>query len=484
MMGLSGGEMRMVPAVGVSRRRVLLGGLAALASGALGACGAAGGPTAGPTAAATRPGGTTAGTARAPASLSGTLLWQIRDQPEYADLAKWAIDQFKARYPNVTIEASPNNVGNTEKTIAQMVSGSGPDVFQGWGRIQVQYAAKGATLNLADLVKDLPASEVSDFIEAQWKGMVIPTTSFRYGMPTYVNMFVLYYNKNILQQRGVPEPTPDWTHDIYADNLKKLTYMSGETQVWGGFARVDIMDRQYHVKAFGGHYVDPNDIGKTALDQEAAQRGLQWEYDRLFTEKTWAPIDSGKRTWQPSSQQDGFVQGVLATFEDGLDKFQFVGTRLQGADFGIMHIPKGPSQRNSLVTTDSWSIWHDTKNKDAAWELLKLITGKDFYVQQAKAIGYLPSRKSVLDQWISIVKDKGPSFAKIDYKVVTDALTGANGFNYLTVDEVFRCQKEAEDVLQPAINAVVVDGSKVPSSIRDLKAQIDQAASSCGATFK
>ncbi len=77
-----------------------------------------------------------------------------------------------------------------------------------------------------------------------------------------------------------------------------------------------------------------------------------------------------------------------------------------------------------------------------------------------------------------------PSFAKIDYKVVTDALTGANGFNYLTVDEVFRCQKEAEDVLQPAINAVVIDGAKVPSSIRDLKTQIDQAASSCGATFK
>jgi multiple sugar transport system substrate-binding protein len=114
--------------------------------------------------------------------------------------------------------------------------------------LHVQYAAKGATLNLSDLVKDLKPEDVSDFVDAQWKGMVIPTTSFRYGMPTYVNMFVLYYNKNLFQKQGVPEPTPDWTHDVYADSLKKLTFMNGETPVYGGFARVDIPDRQYHAR--------------------------------------------------------------------------------------------------------------------------------------------------------------------------------------------------------------------------------------------
>ena len=68
--------------------------------------------------------------------------------------------------------------------------------------------------------------------------------------------------------------------------------------------------------------------------------------------------------------------------------------------------------------------------------------------------------------------------------MVADALTGSNGMNYLTVDEVYRCQKEAEDVQVPAINAIVVDGQKLPSSLRDIKPQIDQAAGGCGATFK
>jgi multiple sugar transport system substrate-binding protein len=462
---------------GQTRRRTLAG-LGGMAAGVVAAaCGAGGGSGAGGTGAAQ------AGATKAPTALSGTILWQTRDQPEYADLSRWAIDEFTKRFPNVKVEASPNNVGSTEKTIAQMVSGSGPDVFQGWGRLQVQYAAKGATLNLADLVKQLPQAEVNDFVDAQWKGMVVPTTQFRYGMPTYVNMWVLYFNNGIFQERGVAAPTADWTHDTYADTLKRLTFRRSETQVWGGFANLTIPDRQYHIKAFGGHYVDPSNFGKAALDQEAAQKGMQWQYDRLFTDKTFAPIDSAKRTWAPNSQQDGFVQGVLATFEDGLDKLNAVGSKFTGTGWNVMHLPKGLAMRNALVTTDSWAIWKQTKVKDAAWELMKFITGKEFYDQQAKALAYIPSRKSQLDGWVSLMKGKGPGFAGVDYKVVTDALTGANGMTYLTVDEVFQCQKEAEDVLQPALNAVLSTGEKIPSYFRDIKAQLDAAAGGCGARY-
>src|SRR5919199_2855600 len=121
--------------MGVTRRNVVLGTLAGLAGGLVAGCGAGG--TTAPTAAGTASGGAAGttpaagGTARPAANVSGKIVWQIRDQPEYADLSKWAVDQFKTKFPNVTVEASPNNVGNSEKTIAQMVSGSGPDVFQG-----------------------------------------------------------------------------------------------------------------------------------------------------------------------------------------------------------------------------------------------------------------------------------------------------------------------------------------------------------------
>lgn len=470
---------------GVSRRRILGIGAGGIGTALLAACGATGNQASNTsTGAATRPAGSTAPNTQAATSVSGKILWQIRDQPEYEGLSKWAIDEFKKKYPNVTVEASPVNVGNTEKTIAQMVAGSGPDVFQGWNTIQVQYAAKGATMNLTDLAKMLPQADVNDFVDAQWKGMVIPTTNFRYGMPTYVNMFVLYYNKTIFQRRGVAEPTAEWNHDIYADNLKKLTYDEGGKQVWGGFARVDIFDRQYHVRAFGGNYVEPNSLTKMALDQEAAQKALEWEYARLWTDRTWAPIEDRNRTWQPAAQQEGFAQGALSTFEDGLDKLNTVGTKMaQGNEWNIMHMPKGPAQRNSLVTTDSWAMWKNTKVKDAAWELMKFITNKEFYEQQAKLVGYTPSRKSVMESWVSTMKAKGPSFANVNYKVVTDALAGASGFNYLTVDQVFQCQKEAQDVLGPAINAILRTGEKTPAYMREIKDQVNQAAAGCNVSL-
>jgi multiple sugar transport system substrate-binding protein len=373
-------------------------------------------------------------------------------------------------------------MGVFEKTFASLVAGTGPDVIHGWGRLMAQYAGKGVLLNLADLVKGIPAAEVQDFVKQQWDGLVIPTTNFRYGVPTYVNYWVLYYNRTLFQDIGVREPTDAWDHDEYAATLRRLTSQDSAKKVWGGFARVDIPDRQYHVQAFGGHYVDPRDLTKTQLDQGPAQQALRWEYDRLWTDRTWAPIDEKGRTWQPIGQADGFVQGALATFEDGMDKFSTLATRMPaGSEWNIAPMPKGPSRRATFVTTDSWGMWRDSKNRDAAWALVQLLMSKEFYEQQARIEGFMPSRKSVFDAWQAFWKPKlQASSPNFNFKVIQDGL-----FNnpYALVDEVYLCQNEAERVQNEAINAILVRGEKPPAYLREVAAQINQAAGSCGARF-
>ena len=454
-----------------STRRRHLAGWAALGGGALGAaCNPLGQAQGG---GAARPGA---------ATQPVRFVWQIREGPTYRTLAEWGVAQFKQQYPNATVELSADTTGNFEKTVAMMVADSGPDVFHGWGQLLQQYAGKGVMVNHNDLLKGERAFQTDDFVDYQWKGFVVPGTNFRYGLPTYVNLFVLYYNKSLAQRRGLREPGADLTHDSYADWLRQLTFTENEKKVWGGFQNTVVFDRQYHAWAFGGNYVDPRDLTKSLMGDDKTQQAMEWQRARLFQDQSWAPVDPAKRPWQPNSQLDGLAQGVLASIEDGMHQFERVARAMQsaGQEWGITHLPRGPVKRAPLGTTDGWALWKGSKAKDAAWELMKFLTTRDFYVKQVEIEGLLPSRKSVLDTWVTTMKAKLPGATGVDYKVVTDALTA---LNYAQNDLAFLCQAEAAQVLTPTLNAVLRDGERPAAAFRDVKGQIEQAASGCGFTF-
>jgi ABC-type glycerol-3-phosphate transport system substrate-binding protein len=135
-------------------------------------------------------------------------------------------------------------------------------------------------------------------------------------------------------------------------------------------------------------------------------------------------------------------------------------------------------RRAVLGTTDGWGLWKGTKGKDAAWGLMTFLTSREWYERQADVEGLLPSRKSVLDAWVKVTREKTPALATIDYTVVTDALTR---LNYPVVDEAFLCQAEVStQVMTAAQDAVFRDGEQPPTYFRDIKADIERAAASCG----
>ena len=88
-----------------------------------------------------------------------------------------------------------------------MIAGEGPDVFQNWPPGIWELSAQGQVQNLNEYTRDLRKADLDDFIAYQWETVQIPTTSFRYGLPTYVDMDVLFYNKALFRQRGAREPT-------------------------------------------------------------------------------------------------------------------------------------------------------------------------------------------------------------------------------------------------------------------------------------
>ena len=446
-------------------RRGLLRGAAGLpmAGALVAACGQQAAPSEGSKATANQP---------------AKLLWQVKGAATYRQLAEWAVGEFRKTHPNITIDLMGDE-GNVEKTTATMVAGEGPDVIHAWGHLLWQFAAKGQMYNHNDLLRDYKKADIDDFAPSQWNSFVIPGTNFRYGMPMYINMGILYYNKALFQKRGQKEPTADWNHDDYAAMLKQMTFPDGDKKVWGGHIPAGSFDRfQTHVLAFGGHVVDQKNLTKSLLDGREAQQGLEWMRARIHQDQTLAPEDSARRTWQPAGAQDGFEQGALATMEAALGSVFLRAARNQAnLTWELAHIPKGPAKRAALGTTDGWALWKGTKAKDAAWELMKFATTNQFYDQQSRAEGRVPSRKSALDSWVKIVREQFPSTQNVNLKVITDALTT---LNYPTVDETFLCQAEALQVLQPALDEVFKKGAASVTLFRDIKPQLDEAAGRCG----
>jgi ABC-type glycerol-3-phosphate transport system substrate-binding protein len=294
-------------------------------------------------------------------------------------------------------------------------------------------------------------------------------------------MDVLYYNKALFRQRGAKEPTADWGREEYAAALKQLTFADANgARVYGGYKPANSFVRgQNMVTMFGGHIVDPKDLTKTQLDQPPAQQGLEWARARLFDDQTWAPLDAAKRDWQPNAGRDGFLQGRIAMFEEGMYQLQQMAVGMQ-TEWDIQHVPKGPAKRTALGDTDAWSMWSHGKAKDAAWALLAFVTSRPWYEKQAEIELLIPSRKSALDYWVKAVRQRFAPLEKVNLKVVTDALTT---MSYLTPTENFLCQTEAGMVVNPALNQVTRDGTAKPIVFRDVKAQIESAAARCGATF-
>jgi multiple sugar transport system substrate-binding protein len=451
-----------------TRRRYLTRFLAAPVVFTLGACtGSA--PSADPA--------TTGKATSAPAKLT----WQIRGGPTYEDLVKTMLPIFKQEHPNVTVEFAASGAGNNEKTLTLMIAGEGPDVFQNWPPGIWELSAQGQVQNLNEYTRDLRKADLDDFVRYQWETVQIPTTNFRYGLPTYVDMDVLFYNKALFKQRGAKEPTAEWGRDEYAAALKQLTFADANgTRVYGGAKPANSFIRgQNLVTMYGGHFVDPKDLTKSQLDQPPAQQGLEWARARLFDDQSWASLDATKRDWQPNSFRDGFLQGRVAMFEEGMNQLQRLAEGMQ-AEWDIQHVPKGPAKRTALGDTDAWSMWRQSKGKDAAWSLLKFVTSRPWYEKQAEIEQLIPSRRSALDHWVKVVRQRYPVLERVNLKVVTDALTT---MSYLTPTENFLCQTNAGLVVNPALNQVLRDGTARPILFRDLKTQIESAAGGCGASF-
>jgi multiple sugar transport system substrate-binding protein len=414
-------------------------------------------------------------------AVTGKLLWEGRDAPSYADLGAQAVALFKQRFPQIDVEYAQKPSDWVQKDLASLAAGSGPDVWTSWDQLSWQFAAKGATRNLNELIRrDFKRADLDDFIKGQWDGLQIPNTNHRFALPTYANLCVVFFNRDRFRRAGVPEPAAGWTYDAYAERAKRLTGVQNGQPVFGGgnFALLTWVRTQNQVWAFGGHVVDPKDVTKSAMHLPPAQQAYQWLYDRYWRENSF--IQPKQRPVTGGADPALVGNGTIAMAENGMHLLADFA-RLEGVEWDLAPLPRGPAARLSWIETDGWLVWRESKAGDAAWELAKFLAGPDFVKLQARHELLMPSRLSLLDDWMQAVRQHYPVLEKVNLQSVRDSATASPPV--VQVFELFPCMDEANQVLSDILNQIFRDGTASPTLFRDRKDEIERAATACGVTF-
>jgi ABC-type glycerol-3-phosphate transport system substrate-binding protein len=411
-------------------RRHLLGtiGLFAVVTPVLAACGGGAAPAAAPTAApasgnsqsapAAQPTATAAPAAQAaPAGGKTSMTIAVYADATRPWMKNWPTKWSQAN-PDVSLRIDEIAYGDMNtKQIAELAAGTLQDVnFSGnkWLRYT---AYKQGFYAMDDLMKAKPLDK-EDFVPSALVGGQFEGK--QYGVPfewNPGNINVIQYNKDMLQAKGVKEPTDTMSHDDYTQLASQMTDASK------GIYGTDLWVNTYYdfgdtVRDLGGDVM--SDDGKKFLigTDPLCKQVAQYFVDFRAKYKS-APDRAGMQ------QEQLFPTGKIATTATGAVSVK-ANAKSVGDKFkwGAVLGPVGPQGLRGYDSFSAhWNIYGKTKVPDKAYDLVLFISSKDSATDALRSDGQVPARLSVwrdpaankdsdifkrVADWISDGKSKGP----------------------------------------------------------------------------
>ena len=248
------------------------------------------------------------------------------------------------------------------------------------------YIAKSSDLNLADF----------------YPQMLTPLKlgGRQLALPLRFNVGMLYYNKDLFDAAGVKYPTANWTQQQYIDAATKMTKAeAGKATQWGASTTLGWWGEWLiHVRQSGGEIMKGNTV---TLDTPRAIAGLQFFYDKTT---------GGKYKIAPGPKDDnlgGFAGGKTAMEYGGHTGLWPSWNAVKGLNWDAQVLPKGLQQkRGAEFALEGYGMYSGTKNPEAAWEVLKFMTGAKFVAATFEKLRLPPSRKSVAAAALAVPREK------------------------------------------------------------------------------
>ena len=336
-----------------------------------------------------------------------TLKWLEWEDVTQRRATGQIIQAFEWMRPDVKVEfvGYSGSFSSQQKLLAQMVSKTAPDILSSWGHWPWGWAKKNQLLDLNPYVKKyLSDEQISQFYPVLWNWFIYEGE--RIAISKSTSPFVLYYNVDAFDEIGLSYPDKSWTWDDLLSASQKLTKKENGRVVRFGFqAQLDVSDLCQWVWQNGGRLHPEGDRSVCTLDEPAAIEAMQFIKDLTWKYNVSPKPGQALRTTTDENYDVNFEAGRVVMQEKGSWCMAYYPEMLE-FEFNVAHLPKGPVKRATMLTTDAFAVYKNTKYADSAAELAIFAAGPVGAWWNQKYAAMQSALKSIAGQFPGMFPEK------------------------------------------------------------------------------
>jgi len=303
-------------------------------------------------------------------------------------------DKFKTQTgANITWETFATANEELTKIQTSVVSGSGPDVYAVGTTFTPTAFSTKAFVSLGDEEwKKLGGKD--KFIPSSL-GISGPDDQNQVGIPWVGRPFVMAYNTDLLKAAGIAKPAATW--DELTQHAKQLTKAD---QYGLAVAYKDNFDPWKFIWQMAVQAGNPIADGKTArITDPTVKKAYQTYFGWMTNDKVVDPAAVG---WTNSQAIAAFAKGKTGymaltsalsakALDAGAVQGKYAYALLPTVPPGATSRPGNGVEAASILSGDNLLIADYSKNKDLAFQFVKLITDNDAQLELYKSLGQLPA---------------------------------------------------------------------------------------------
>jgi multiple sugar transport system substrate-binding protein len=255
------------------------------------------------------------------------------------------------------------------------------------------YVAMGE-LEPLDRYVDEEATLMADFYPAL-------LASFRakgevYGIPRDNDTKVIYLNRSLFQEAGIPLPNANWTWEDLRQTALALTDRTAATPRYGFGFEADFWWLVWLWQNGGAVVDDPMHPTKVLLDSPENAAALQFLQNLIHTDRVTPPVDQLN------------TEDMAKLFRDGRLAMLFGNhalvpwfTNTAELSWDVVPLPRGRVRAN-VAGGAGYTISRRSEHKDAAWQLVRFLSGQKAQAILTESGLITPARRSVREDNIFI----------------------------------------------------------------------------------
>jgi multiple sugar transport system substrate-binding protein len=309
------------------------------------------------------------------------------------------------------------------------------------------------------------------------------------GLPLGLFPSFLFYNKDHFDAAGLDYPTHDyadtsWNLDMLREYAMELTLdVNGNNANSPDFDPDNIaqwgfddswIDSRGFLAQFGAENVGRPTTAdyKTAVaNSEEWVYGMQWLSDGIWVDH-FIPDYAGQEAYYAVGG-DPFGGGLVSIF---FSHTWFFPEGLVDLPFEYDIAPSPYNQKGTRIArihADTFTIPQEAENKEAAWEVLKWLTGPEHIIDVCLIYGCIPARQSVSVEFETALAERFPG---LDYEVIFESINYLDNPNHESwVPEWGRVGDAMNNALDQIYSGVETDGQTVLDQANDeIQAILDE----------